>query len=86
MLVKDARWNQMQNIGPVADLDRMAGVRTALIAGDDVRFRTEDVDNLAFALISPLCANYDADCHDARSSCLRSTSSARARPPMFSRE
>jgi hypothetical protein len=45
-------------IDPVApDDDGVAGVVTALVAGDDVEMRGEQIDDLTFPLIAPLCAD-----------------------------
>jgi hypothetical protein len=38
----------------LAKRDRMAGIVAALVAGDAVEFPGEDVDDFAFAFISPL--------------------------------
>src|SRR5688572_26962034 len=57
--VKNAAGNLTQHELGIADVDRMAGVRAALIPNDPVRPLSEDVDQLALALVPPLCADYD---------------------------
>ena len=43
--------------------DRVARIRPALIAADDVRFLREQVDDLALALVAPLRAHDDGRRH-----------------------
>jgi hypothetical protein len=47
----------------VADDDRVAGVRAALVAADDVGVLGEQVDDLALALVAPLRAHDDCGGH-----------------------
>ncbi len=47
----------------LAPLDGVAGVRAALVAGDDVHLRREQVDDLSFPLVAPLGADDDGDGH-----------------------
>src|SRR5690348_15026528 len=46
---------------PIVD-DRMSGIRSALIAHDDIRFTSQDVNDFTFAFIPPL----RADDHEIR--------------------
>ena len=52
----------MQHVPVVAKCDRVAGIMSALITGDAVEFLGEDVDDFAFAFISPL-ETYDCEVH-----------------------
>ena len=54
----------------VADHDRVAGVRAALVATDEIRALREEVDDLALPLVPPLRADDDGGWH-ARQSCTR---------------
>ena len=54
--MQDAGRNQTQDELPAVDVHRVAGVVSALIAGDDRKVRREQVDDLAFAFIAPLRA------------------------------
>ena len=47
----------------VADDDRVPGVRPALVAADHIRALRKQVDDLALALVSPLCADDDGRRH-----------------------
>src|SRR5262245_51364 len=64
--MSDSRGNQMQNeflIDPVSpNNDGMACIMSALITGDDVEMRSDQVNDLAFAFIAPLCAD-DCEVH-----------------------
>jgi hypothetical protein len=53
-VVKYAARHQVQYMPSLAKRDRMAGIVAALVAGDAVEFPGEDVDDFAFAFISPL--------------------------------
>src|SRR5437016_2359778 len=55
--VEDAGWNEVEHECPAIVDDGMSGIRSALIAHDDIRFTGQDVDNLAFAFIPPLGAD-----------------------------
>ncbi len=44
-----------------ADLDGVPGIVAPLIAGDNISGGTQDVDNLALALIAPLCTDDHMD-------------------------
>src|SRR5581483_2986860 len=57
------------------DLDRVAGVRPALVAADEVRLLGEQVDDLALALVTPLRPDDDGRGH------ARSLPAATAGPP-----
>src|SRR5690606_39533753 len=48
---------QNELLGP--DLHRVPRIRSALVPGDDVRFRGQDVHNLPLALIAPLGTHHD---------------------------
>ena len=48
---------------PVAELDGVAGVVAAVVAGDDVEAVGEQVDDLALALVAPLSAQNGHDFH-----------------------
>src|SRR5262252_8661766 len=50
-------------VGLVADDDRVAGVRAALVAADDVRVLGEQVDDLALSFVAPLRAHDDGGGH-----------------------
>src|SRR5262244_1451006 len=52
----------MKNKGSVANLNRVAGVVSALVANDYVEAFGEQIDNLAFSFIAPLGAD-DRDNH-----------------------
>ncbi len=52
--VKSAGWDQVQDRFFAVDDERVAGVVAALKTDDDVRVPAEEVDDLAFALVSPL--------------------------------
>ena len=43
----------------IADLNRVAGVVTALVANDDVEMLGKQINDLAFAFIAPLGTDYD---------------------------
>ena len=58
---QNAAGNQLQDEFLVADVDRVAGVMSALIARDDVEPVGEKVDHLAFSLIAPLGAQIQSD-------------------------
>jgi hypothetical protein len=55
----------MEHEGPVADLDGVSGVVSALIANHNVEPLGEQIDNLAFTFVAPLGA-YDGDDHGFR--------------------
>ena len=52
--MQDAGRNQPQDELRAADVHRVAGVVSALIARDDREMRREQVDDFAFAFIAPL--------------------------------
>ena len=52
--MQDAGRNQPQHELPAVDVHGVAGVVSALIAGDDRKARREQIDDLAFAFIAPL--------------------------------
>ena len=51
----------MQNEGLVTDLDGVARVVPTLVAGDDIEALGEQINDLAFAFVSPLSADDDYD-------------------------
>ena len=54
----------MQDELLAVDVDRVAGVVSALIARDDRKARRQQVDDLALALVAPLGAQHcDVRCH-----------------------
>ena len=53
---QNAARDQLQNELPAANKDGVAGVVSALIAGYGVELVREEIDDLALALISPLCS------------------------------
>jgi hypothetical protein len=63
--MKHAAWNQLQDELLRADLDGVARVVAALIAGDDVKFLREQIDDLALAFVAPLGAQHDDVAHDS---------------------
>ena len=54
----DARGQQRQLVGLVADDERVAGIVAALEAHDDVGAAGQPVDDLALALVAPLAADH----------------------------
>ena len=57
----DARRDEVQCVGLVADAHRVARVVAALIARDDVEALGQEIDDLALALVAPLRADNDDD-------------------------
>jgi hypothetical protein len=62
--VQDPGRQQPQNDLLIAGVDRVAGVVTALRARDDGKMLREQIDDLAFAFISPLRA-YHSNVHNS---------------------
>ena len=56
---QDAAGDQLQDKFAALDDDRVPGVVSAGIAGDDVELLAEDIDDLAFAFIAPLGSKDD---------------------------
>ena len=56
--MQDAGRNQAQDELRAVDVDRVAGVVSALIARDDRKVRRQQIDDLAFAFIAPLRAEH----------------------------
>ncbi len=56
--VQDARRDQVQDEFLALHVYRVAGVVAALIARDDGEVRRQQIDDLAFALVAPLRAQY----------------------------
>ena len=54
----DARGEQREFVGLVADDERVAGIVAALEADDDVGAAGQPVDDLALALVAPLAADH----------------------------
>lgn len=50
----------MQHEGTITDLHGVAGVVSALVADDDIEPLSQQIYDLAFALVSPL-SSYDDD-------------------------
>ncbi len=61
--MQDARGDQMEDELLAVDVDRVSGVVAALIAGDDLETRRQQVDDLALAFVSPLGAK-NCDVHE----------------------
>ena len=80
----DARGQQRQLVGLVADHQRVAGVMAALEAHHDVGALRQPVDDLALALVAPLGADHDDVCHfrldDSRCADRRAGIALRRRP------
>ncbi len=53
----DARRDEAQREVLVAELHGVAGVVSALVAGDEVERRGDEIDDLALALVAPLAAD-----------------------------
>ncbi len=53
--MENAAGDQLEDEFPLANDHSMPGVMPPLIAGDDVELLAEQVDDLAFALVAPLC-------------------------------
>ena len=65
----------------LADDDRVPGVRPALVAADEIRTLREQVDDLALALVAPLCADDDGRRHaPSLPDAGRARGASRARP------
>jgi hypothetical protein len=52
--MKYSGWNKVENVAILSERDRVAGIVSALVTGNTVEFPGEDVDDFAFAFISPL--------------------------------
>ena len=63
---KDAAGHEMQHILHVVVNDRVPGVVAALGTHHHVHFLREIIDDLAFAFIAPLGADYDCVCHEIK--------------------
>ena len=63
LAAEDAARNLAELVRLAVDDDRMPGVRTALVAADEVAVLSQQVDDLALALVSPLCADDDGGGH-----------------------
>ena len=57
------RRNLPDLVGLVADDDRVAGVRTALVAADEIGVLREEVDDLSLPFVAPLRADDDGRGH-----------------------
>ena len=64
----NARRQERELVGDAVDNERVAGIVAALEAHDHVRLERQPIDDLAFALIAPLGADYDHIRHRARPS------------------
>ena len=58
-------WNQMEDVGFVADLYCVARIGSALVSSDDINVFAQIVDDLCFTFIAPLGANYHNNGHAA---------------------
>ena len=58
VLMEDAGWQQAQNDLPVVHIHRVAGIVSALVSRDDGKVRRQQINDLALALVTPLCAEY----------------------------
>ena len=56
--MQDARRDEPQDELRAVDVDGMPGVVPALVAGDDVETRRQQIDDLALAFIAPLSAEH----------------------------
>src|SRR5205807_7702704 len=68
-VVKNPRRYEPENKLPVANTHGVAGVMTALVAGNYIEVRSQYVDDLAFAFVAPLCPRHDNVFHDRSSTC-----------------
>ena len=66
----DPRRDLPDLVGLAGDDDRVAGVRTALVAADEIRLLGEQIDDLSLALVAPLRTDDDSRGH-VRQSCTR---------------
>src|SRR5262245_49499957 len=55
--VENSRWNQMQDVPPVSNVDRVPGVVPALIARDAIAVLRHDINDLSLTLVTPLQTN-----------------------------
>src|SRR5947209_8699344 len=60
---QNSRRNQVQNVLRPAMDNSMPGVIPTLAAHNDVRLRSEDIDDFAFAFVPPLRADQDGVGH-----------------------
>jgi hypothetical protein len=75
MSMENSGWDEMQNVFFAGDAIRPAcwddngvpGVRTSLVACDDVNILTETIDDLPFSFITPLSADDDLNRHELSS-------------------
>src|SRR5262249_46497494 len=51
--------DQLQDIFPIANKDRVAGIMATLVSRDNIEAIREKVDNFAFSLIAPLRAKHN---------------------------
>ena len=63
----DAGGEEVEGEVAVGELDRVAGVVAAVIAGDDVEPIGEKVDDLSLSFVSPLAAENGCDLHETES-------------------
>ena len=59
--IPEGRCRSLKTSSPTRD--RVAGVRAALVAADEVRALREQIDDLALALVSPLRSDDDGRRH-----------------------
>ena len=58
-VVQDPARDLVQHEAARSEVDRMPGIRPALVSHDPICALGQDVDELALALIAPLCADHD---------------------------
>src|SRR5438132_4531290 len=63
LALEDPRRDMLQLVGFAVDHERVAGVRAAVVAADEVGVPGEQVDDLAFPLVAPLRAHDDGGGH-----------------------
>ena len=59
--VQYAARDLMEHEGAVAEVDRVAGIGTALVADDPIRAFREDINEFPLAFVTPLGTNDDDD-------------------------
>ena len=64
-VVEDPARDEVEDELLILPRDRVAGIRAALVAGDDVHFGSEKVDDLPLSFVAPLGADDDSYGHDS---------------------
>ena len=62
--IENAGRDEMQHVLLIADLDGVPSIVASLIADDDVRLLSQDVNYFAFAFIAPLGADQHGCSHN----------------------